>query len=64
MNRLAIFVGGYTEVKFVMRLVEEIAGQNSVLIEQNGIALHQRDWSSRRVADGDQFEILRVAAGG
>jgi len=33
MNKLAVFVEGYTEVVFVERLIEEIAGQNNVLIE-------------------------------
>ena len=37
MNRLAIFVEGYTEAAFVDRLIEEIAGKNKVLIEQREI---------------------------
>jgi len=36
MNRLAVFVEGYTEVVFVEKLIEEIAGDN-VLIEQREI---------------------------
>lgn len=36
MNRLAIFVEGYTEVVFVMKLIEEIAG-NKVQIEHREI---------------------------
>lgn len=37
MNRLAIFVEGYTEVVFVEKLIEEIAGQNRVQIERREI---------------------------
>ncbi len=37
MNRLAVFVEGYTEVRFVKRLVEEIAGHKNVLIEHREI---------------------------
>lgn len=33
MNRLAVFVEGYTEVVFVKKLIEEIAGNNKVQIE-------------------------------
>jgi hypothetical protein len=37
MNRLAVFVEGYTEVMFVARLIEEIAGKHRVLIEHREI---------------------------
>jgi len=37
MNKLAVFVEGYTEVVFVEKLVEEIAGQQNVLIEHRKI---------------------------
>ena len=33
MNRLAVFVEGHTEMVYVERLIEEIAGQNKVLLE-------------------------------
>lgn len=36
----------------------------SLLIEHNGIALHRTEWESRPLTDGDEFEFLRVAAGG
>ena len=36
----------------------------SVLIEHNGTALHQREWRLRSLADGDRIEIVRVVAGG
>jgi hypothetical protein len=37
MNKLAIFVEGHTEVVFIARLIEEIAGKNKVLIEHREI---------------------------
>jgi hypothetical protein len=37
MNKLAIFVEGYTEAVFVEELIEKIAGKNKVLIEQRVI---------------------------
>ncbi|MGC1378181.1 MAG: hypothetical protein WA821_18265 [Anaerolineales bacterium] len=37
MNKLAVFVEGYTEVVFVKKLIEEIAGQNNVLIDHSEI---------------------------
>ncbi len=37
MNKLAIFVEGYTEAVFVEKLIEEIAGQNRVSIEHKTI---------------------------
>jgi hypothetical protein len=37
MNRLAIFVEGYTEVVFIKKLIEEIAGRHRVLIEHRKI---------------------------
>lgn len=36
----------------------------SILIEHNGVALHQREWSERKLADGDRIEFIRVVAGG
>jgi sulfur carrier protein len=37
---------------------------NTVLIEHNAVALHQREWSERYLADGDRIEFVRVVAGG
>lgn len=37
---------------------------NSVLIEHNQIALRQREWSERRLVEGDRIEFVRVVAGG
>ena len=38
--------------------------RNMILIEHNGIALHQREWPDRPVAEGDRIEFIRVVAGG
>ena len=37
---------------------------NSVLIEHNTVALHQREWTVRKLAEGDRIEFVRVVAGG
>lgn len=37
---------------------------NTVLIEHNQIALHQREWPGRKLAEGDRIEFVRVVAGG
>ena len=37
---------------------------NSILVEHNGLALHQREWSTRPLAEADQIEFIRVVAGG
>lgn len=37
---------------------------NSVLIEHNQTALHQREWSERKLSENDRIEFVRVVAGG
>jgi len=37
---------------------------NSVLIEHNATALHQREWEERKLSEGDRVEFVRVVAGG
>lgn len=37
---------------------------NTVLIEHNATALHQREWPERTIAEGDRIEFVRVVAGG
>jgi sulfur carrier protein len=37
---------------------------NTVLIEQNAIALRQREWVERPLTEGDRIEFVRVVAGG
>jgi thiamine biosynthesis protein ThiS len=51
------------------RTVAELADKlrlhrNSILIEHNGTALHQREWEQRELAAGDRVEFIRVVAGG
>jgi hypothetical protein len=37
MSKLAVFVEGYTEVVFVDKLIEEIAGESNIRIEHREI---------------------------
>jgi len=37
---------------------------NTVLIEHNTTALHQREWVERLLTEGDRIEFVRVVAGG
>ena len=37
---------------------------NSILIEHNGVALHQREWTNTKLAESDRVEFVRVVAGG
>lgn len=37
---------------------------HTILVEHNGTALHQREWSQRQLADNDRLEFIRVVAGG
>ena len=37
---------------------------NSILIEHNGEALHQREWPERQLTEADRVEFIRVVAGG
>ncbi len=37
---------------------------NTVLIEHNAAALHQREWVERLLVEGDRIEFVRVVAGG
>ncbi|MFN2508013.1 MAG: sulfur carrier protein ThiS [Chthoniobacterales bacterium] len=36
----------------------------TVLVEHNGVALHQREWAERELSEGDRVEFIRVVAGG
>jgi len=37
---------------------------NTVLIEHNATALHQREWVGRPLTEEDRIEFARVVAGG
>ncbi|CAN5634179.1 hypothetical protein BH18VER1_BH18VER1_01110 [soil metagenome] len=37
---------------------------NSILVEHNGLALHQREWTQRELNESDRIEFIRVVAGG
>ncbi|MGI8820837.1 MAG: sulfur carrier protein ThiS [Chthoniobacterales bacterium] len=37
---------------------------NTVLVEHNGLALHQREWPRQKLNEGDRVEFIRVVAGG
>ena len=37
---------------------------NSILVEHNGLALHQREWAARQLSESDRVEFVRVVAGG
>lgn len=70
MNRLAVFVEGYTEVVYVERLIEEIAGQNRVLIEHREIRGGRRvplrimTIKAAKPSTGQQYFVLLVDCGG
>ncbi|MGP0068819.1 MAG: hypothetical protein ACLQGP_35120 [Isosphaeraceae bacterium] len=73
MNRLAVFVEGYTEVKFVKKLVEEVAGHKDVRIEHREIRGGGRDSGVRRTMGlveaarpdtGQEYYVLIVDCGG
>jgi sulfur carrier protein len=36
----------------------------AILVEHNGVALLRSEWPHTALSDGDQIEILNVAAGG
>jgi hypothetical protein len=70
MNRLAVFVEGYTEVVFVDKLIEEIAGQNKVQIEHREIrggSTTRRTMRLIKAANpntGQKYFVLLVDCGG
>ena len=53
------------DVKTIAELASHYGLQpNTVLIEHNQVALHQREWCERSLADNDRIEFVRVVAGG
>ena len=53
------------EAKTIAELVDgyQLPPQ-SILVEQNGLALHRHEWSERSLTEGDRIEFIRVVAGG
>lgn len=39
-------------------------GEKPVLVEHNGVALHEREHAETSVREGDQLEIILIVAGG
>ncbi|MEP6955567.1 MAG: sulfur carrier protein ThiS [Chthoniobacterales bacterium] len=37
---------------------------HTVLVEHNGVALHQREWLGQPLHESDRIEFIRVVAGG
>ncbi len=70
MNKLGIFVEGYTEVIFVEKLIEEVAGENRVTIEHREIrgGRNVRRTFARvkavKVATEQKYFVLIVDCGG
>ena len=70
MNKLAVFVEGFTEILFVEKLIEEIAGQNKVLIEQRAIRGGSNTRRSIRIIKaarpntGQSYYVLLFDCGG
>ena len=38
--------------------------REAILVEHNGVALLRSEWAQTALSDGDEIEILNVAAGG
>jgi hypothetical protein len=70
MNKLAVFVEGYTEVVFVEKLIEEIAGETNVLIERREIrggGTKRRTFALVRAAKpdtGQRYFVMIIDCGG
>ncbi len=70
MNRLAFFVEGYTEIVFVEKLVEEIAGKQNVIIEKRVIRGGSNAPRTVKVikaaksSTGQQYYVLLFDCGG
>lgn len=58
-NKQSINAENIEKLVNTLELVRE-----SVLVEHNGVALLRSEWPQTRLAEGDQVEILKVAAGG
>jgi thiamine biosynthesis protein ThiS len=66
---MTVFINGEQADTRGAQTVAELAERydlppNSILIEHNGVALHQREWAGRPLTDADRVEFIRVVAGG
>jgi thiamine biosynthesis protein ThiS len=53
------------QAKTIAELVDRLQlSPQSILVEQNGLAVHRHEWSLRPVAEGDRIEFICVVAGG
>jgi thiamine biosynthesis protein ThiS len=53
---------GATTVAELVQVLELPAP--TLLIEHNGVALHQREWPDRALSEGDRIELIKIVAGG
>ncbi len=54
-----------TNAATIQALAAELTpAPETLLIEQNGVALLRSEWADSTLREGDRIEILRVAAGG
>jgi thiamine biosynthesis protein ThiS len=53
------------EAKTIAELIDRYQlPPRSILVEHNGLAVHQHEWSERPLSQGDRIEFIRVVAGG
>ena len=54
-----------TAAASIIKLLQELElPLSTVLVEQNGVALHRHELEKALLAEGDKIEILKVVAGG
>lgn len=54
-----------TNASSLVELLQELKlTLTTVLVEQNGIALHRHELEKAMLAENDKIEILQIAAGG
>jgi sulfur carrier protein len=67
-DRMRIAINGQNESvnsENVDDLVKNLAlRREAILVEHNGVALLRSEWPHTALSDGDEIEILNVAAGG
>jgi thiamine biosynthesis protein ThiS len=66
---MTILLNGETvdarEAKTIAELIDRYQlPPRSILVEYNGRAVHQHEWSERSLAEGDRIEFIRVVSGG